>query len=118
MNNEIRLSLPLKKEYLPIVRLTASAVANTFHFTLEEIEDIKLCVAEASMFCLGSEECREAELYFAPLDGGIEISICGVKKPEEDHMGIQIIQALMDEVEFGEHGMMMKKYLRVEEDGE
>lgn len=118
MNNEIRLSLPLKKEYLPIVRLTASAVANTFHFTLEEIEDIKLCVAEASIFCLGSEDCRESELHFVPLDGGIEISVCGVQKPAEEHMGIQIIQALMDEVEFNEHGLIMKKYLRVEDDGE
>lgn len=118
MNNEIRLALPLKKEYLPIVRLTASAVANTFRFSMEEIEDIKLCVAEASMFCLGEEECRESELYFSPLDGGIEIAICGVKKPEQEHMGIQIIQALMDEVEFGEQGLVMKKYLRVEDDGE
>ncbi len=118
MNNEIRLSLPLKKEYLPIVRLTASAVANTFRFTLEEIEDIKLCVAEASMICLGSEKCRESEIFFAPLEKGIEIFIPGIQKPSEDHMGIQIIRALMDEAEFTERGLMMKKYLRVEDHGE
>lgn len=43
----IELTLPARSEYVSIARLTVSGVANRMGFGYEEIEDIKLAVAEA-----------------------------------------------------------------------
>src|SRR6056297_1468251 len=43
----IDLSIPSNPEYVSIVRLTASVIANSIGFDFEEIEDIKVAVSEA-----------------------------------------------------------------------
>ncbi|USG66349.1 anti-sigma B factor RsbW [Brevibacillus ruminantium] len=43
----IELTLPARADYVSIARLTVSGVANRMGFGYEEIEDIKLAVAEA-----------------------------------------------------------------------
>jgi serine/threonine-protein kinase RsbW len=43
----IELALPARPEYVGIVRLTLSGIANRLGFTYDEIEDIKLAAGEA-----------------------------------------------------------------------
>ena len=45
--DSISMALPSKPEYVGVVRLTVSAIANRMGFNIEEIEDIKVAVAEA-----------------------------------------------------------------------
>ncbi|HEX6923454.1 MAG TPA: ATP-binding protein, partial [Bacillales bacterium] len=41
------MTVPAQPEYVGVVRLTASGVANRAGFTYDEIEDIKVAVSEA-----------------------------------------------------------------------
>lgn len=47
MQDVVRLTIPAKPDYVGIARLTVSGIANRLGFSYEEIEDIKLSVAEA-----------------------------------------------------------------------
>src|SRR5690554_6743504 len=43
----ITLKLPAKPEYVMVARLTSAAIASRFDFDVDQIEDIKMSVAEA-----------------------------------------------------------------------
>ena len=47
MNACIGLTIPAKAEYLHIVRLTLFGIASNVGFSFEQIEDMKVAVAEA-----------------------------------------------------------------------
>jgi serine/threonine-protein kinase RsbW len=47
MNDCISLTIPAKAEYLHIVRLTLFGIATNIGFSFEQIEDMKVAVAEA-----------------------------------------------------------------------
>ncbi len=57
----IRLTLPARAGYVGIVRLTVSGIANRMGFAYEEIEDIKLAVAEACTNAVNHAYDRSAE---------------------------------------------------------
>jgi serine/threonine-protein kinase RsbW len=105
----IRLSLPFKAEYVSIARLTASGVANRIGFDMEIIEDIKVAVAEVCNKFVGADS-KTAGYYnilfmISPKRLGIifeceDENLNGLFDETEDELGISIINALMDEVEF------------------
>lgn len=43
----VQLRIPCKAEWVALARLSVAAVASRLHFSIDEIEDIKLAVAEA-----------------------------------------------------------------------
>lgn len=43
----LEMKVPAKAEYVGVVRLTVSGIANRMGFSYDEIEDIKVAVAEA-----------------------------------------------------------------------
>ena len=43
----VELRIPCRAEWVALARLAAAAVANRLKFSIEEIEDVKLAVAEA-----------------------------------------------------------------------
>ncbi|QDX92367.1 hypothetical protein EEL32_15810 [Brevibacillus laterosporus] len=43
----IEISLPAKLDYVSIARLTISGVAHRMGFSIDVLEDLKLCVSEA-----------------------------------------------------------------------
>ena len=47
MSEYVSLKIPGKPEYVSLARLNSSAVANRIGFNFEEIDDIKIAVAEA-----------------------------------------------------------------------
>ncbi len=118
MNNEvIKLVLPSKPDYVGVVRLTTSAIANNIGLDIEGIEDVKVAIAEACTNALGKKD----ELY---INYKIEKDkfIMEVKDVTEDigesekekELGILIIKSLMDEVSFSKEGIKMIKNI---EDG-
>ena len=62
MNNDIiTLTVPAKPEYVMITRLTSAAFASRLGFDVDQIEDIKMSVAEAIILIL-NQAVRPKEL--------------------------------------------------------
>lgn len=107
--DRVELVLPLKPEYVIVARLTASGIASRVGFDIDTIEDIKVSVAEVCNRIVRAGEVLESSyrIIFAiqehkvvisfHCEGSIFDSIFG---NEDDEIGISIINAFMDEVEF------------------
>lgn len=116
VRDQIKLSIPNKPEYVGIVRLTVAGIANRLGFDIEQIEDIKVAVAEACTNAIIHGKNDGDENYnidFIIGNNKLEICVCDsgkgckssdIKKPnledpKEGGLGIFIIKSLMDEVE-------------------
>lgn len=114
--DSIKLSVPNKAEYVSVVRLTTSAIASRMGFDIEEIEDIKVAIAEACTNTLehglNNEEknfdidfdMHVDKLAITVKDTGKGFNVDNVKELKvedigEGKLGIFIINSLMDEVE-------------------
>ena len=112
---KIELSIPNKAEFVSVVRLTLVAIANRVGFNIEEIEDMKVAIAEACTNAIthGRNIPSESiDITFVLKEKGLEIQVkdkgkgCEVEKiknPEieelnENGLGIFIIKSLMDDV--------------------
>lgn len=133
MTDILSISVPSKPEYVNVMRLTASAIATRIGFNIEEIEDIKVAVAEACTNAIKHGLCHNHENFhikFAIDDDKITIDIIDegsgfscdtieepdLTNPKEGGLGIFIIKSLMDEVEVISNigkgtRMKMTKYL-------
>jgi serine/threonine-protein kinase RsbW len=108
----VRLEIPARAEWVAVARLAVAAVASRQRFSVDDIEDIKLAVAES---------CTNAIQHGTP-DGTIEISAASVVLTVRDRgqgpplgtvseerigelgrteeLGVFLIRALMDSVEY------------------
>ncbi len=48
----VELRIPSKPEWVAVARLAVAAIANRLPFSVEEIEDLKLAIAEACTLCI------------------------------------------------------------------
>lgn len=105
----IELNIPAKPEYMMIVRLTASAIACRVDFCLDDIEDLKIAVAEACVMLIDKEHSsNNLNIVFAiEQDRALKIDIT-VDNPVRDidpklgterELGFFILESLMDEIE-------------------
>ncbi len=115
MADLLKFSVPGKPEYVAMVRMAVSALANCAGFDIEQIEDIKVAVSEActNVVCHGTDgkgcyevdcELSEGKLSISVVDqaGGYDVSAYESPKldcPKQGGLGIFIIQTLMDEVD-------------------
>lgn len=108
----VELRIPSKPEWVAVARLAVAAIANRLPFSVEEIEDLKLAIAEACTTCITQSvganaidiSCEAAPTYLR-----IRVRDHGygeVQEPPRPHpvrlaegLGIFLIQALMDTVE-------------------
>lgn len=109
ISDQIELVLPFKAGYVSIARLTASGVANRIGFDIETIEDIKVAVAEVcnKLVAEGSQLNKTYKIIFKIYDDSLTVifdcedkSLKCIFDDENDALGISIINALMDDVEF------------------
>jgi len=112
----VELRIPSKPEWVAVARLTVAAIANRLPFSVEEIEDLKLAIAEACTNCIhhavGGEtidltfEADSSFLRIRVRDHGFgsRAEFGGAPKPRAvppaEGLGIFLIQALMDHVEY------------------
>jgi serine/threonine-protein kinase RsbW len=109
----VELRIPAKAEWVAVARLAVSAVANRLPFTLEELEDLKLALAEACTNCIVNTGADDAiDITFEASTDEIRITVRDHRrvKPEgiaarlegdrTEGLGIYIIQSLMDAVEY------------------
>ena len=107
----VELRIPSRPEWVAVARLTVAAVARHLPFTVEEVEDVKLAVAEACTTVIQTSDdegiidilCRaEAKQLHIRVRGARPESA----QPHERHrvpedsesLGVFLIGALMDDV--------------------
>jgi len=114
----VELRVPCKAEWVALVRLSVAAVASRLHFSIDEIEDIKLAVAEA---CTNAIQHAHGSSYIEirceALQDGLRINVRDYgrgTRPEsirsrelEDErvggLGVFLIRSLMDDVSYDVH---------------
>ncbi|TDQ36717.1 anti-sigma B factor RsbW [Aureibacillus halotolerans] len=140
----VEMTIPAKPEYVGVVRLTVSGVANRMGFNYEEIEDVKVALSEACTNAVHhayqDDEDGEIKIGFGVYedrlelmvsDSGKSIDLNGIKKKlgpvstdtpvdhlTEGGLGLFLIDTLMDKVELtSEAGVvvLMTKFLERDE---
>ncbi len=111
----IKLEVPSKPDYIGVVRLTTSAIANNLGLNIEEIEDIKVSIAEACINALEKED--KVYIEYEVSKENLTMYVKNVtekvgKDEKEKELGILIIKSLMDQVEFSEKGIKMIKNIK------
>lgn len=110
----IQLQLPLKPEYLPILRATTGVVAGVISFDYEEIMQLRVAVSEVFDLAIkhvtpgsGISEVNELAVRFSVYPDRMEFLIMGPKdytsylNTEEGKESLALLRSLMDELEFG-----------------
>ncbi|CAM3921325.1 anti-sigma B factor RsbW [Alkalicoccus chagannorensis] len=140
----IDMRVPAKPEYVGVVRLAASGVANRLGYSYDDIEDIKIAVAEACTNVVNHAYAQDSkentmhveftvhqnrmELMVADRGGAVDVETLKNKGPvskdqpieelKEGGLGLFLIETLMDEVDIrGEAGVIitMTKFLQRDE---
>jgi len=135
----IEIRVPSKSEYVSVVRLTASGIANRLGFSYEDIEDIKMAIGEACVNCIQHAYPKRSdkdrivvkfiltmsylEIIVRDFGKGISqktvekyLNIEKKKKKGEPGFGIFLMKNLMDEVNYSKRcikgtEVRMKKYI-------
>lgn len=117
-NDHIYLTIPSKVEYIGTARLVTSGIGNKMNLSIDDIEDVKVCVGEAYINALNWSKQEEISIEFEISSEKMVISMKNVKDYipngsenfEEGELGLLIIKSLMDEVSFSDKGIEMIKY--------
>jgi len=115
----VELRVPSRAEWVGLARLAAATVANRLRFSIEEIEDVKLAVAEACTAVIQHEPHGEfIALTCEALNDSLRIRVhdSGLHGPQAAErqrmnfeeariagLGIFLIRTLMDEVSYDVH---------------
>ncbi|MBV8488996.1 MAG: ATP-binding protein [Candidatus Eremiobacteraeota bacterium] len=121
MTDLVELRVPCRAEWVALARLAVAAVANRLRFTIEDIEDLKLAVAEActaviqhenhgetiELTCESSSEALRIRVH----DGGRHVRHVQNRSMDLDEariagLGVFLIRTLMDEVSYDVHPEM------------
>ncbi len=115
----VELRIPSRAEWVALARLAAATVANRLSFSIEEIEDVKLAVAEACAAVIQHENHGEfIQLTCEALSDSLRIrvhdsgrhsaqAVEGRRMDFEEAriagLGVFLIRTLMDEVSYDVH---------------
>lgn len=108
----IKMEITSNPEYVGIIRLTTSGIANKIGFSMDDIEDIKVAVSEACTNSIKHSNDNAFYITYSILENGLSIEIedkgkgydiksiptPDLENPKENGLGIFIIQTLMDDV--------------------
>ena len=134
MNFEtIKMEIASNPQYVSVIRLTTSGIANKIGFCLEDIEDIKVAVSEACTNAIKHSLDNKFSVEYTIFENGLTITIIdsgkgydvdsidvpNLEEPKESGLGLFIIQSFMDELEIKSninYGTVIKmtKYLGVD----
>lgn len=125
----VELRVPCRPEWVALARLAAATVANRLRFSIEEIEDVKLAVAEACTAVIQHEGHGEfVQLTCEALADSLRVRVHGSGRhgshPAERRgmnfdeariagLGIFLIRTLMDEVSYDVHPQLGTDLLMV-----
>lgn len=100
----VSVRVPAAAAYLSVLRTTTASLAARLDFTLDEIEDLRIAVDEASCLLLaGAVEGAELTSIFAMSDDSIQISVSTMTDkghtPSRDSFAWTVLSALAGEVD-------------------
>ena len=115
----VDLRIPRKAEWVAVARLTMAAVANRLHCSVEDIEDLKLAVAEACTSCIQQPTSTDQVAITCEMDANeLRLTVrehtehagaaaapraaasVSVSEAAESELGLFLIRSLMDHVEY------------------
>jgi serine/threonine-protein kinase RsbW len=105
--DEISIKLPAKPEYMSVARLTTAAIANRMNFTVDDIEDLKLAISEASNYLIKqfSGISHLVIDYHTNSDSSIlaKVKVSGAsgiseKQQDNNELSLFIIESVSDQV--------------------
>ncbi|AQX56317.1 anti-sigma B factor RsbW [Priestia flexa] len=140
----VEMKIPAKPDYVAIIRLTLSGVANRMGFSYDDIEDMKIAISEACtnavQHAYKEDENGEVKVGFGLFSDRLEVMVVDkgesfnfeelkekigpyetekeVEMLPEGGLGLYLIETLMDEVKMmNSKGvtLMMTKYLQREQ---
>jgi len=124
----VELRIPARAEWVALARLAAATVANRLRFSIEEIEDVKLAIAEACTAVIQHEDHGEfIQLRCEAAQDSLRVRVhdSGRHDVATDHqrmnfdeariagLGIFLIRTLMDEVSYDVHPQLGTDLLMV-----
>lgn len=125
----VELRIPSRPEWVALARLAAATVANRLNFSIEEIEDVRLAVAEACTAVIQHENHGEfIQLTCEALSDSLRVRVhdsgrLGLHAAESPRMnfeeariaglGVFLIRTLMDEVSYDVHPQLGTDLLMV-----
>ena len=71
----IKMEITANPDYVSILRLTTSGIANKLGFSMDDIEDMKVAVSEACTNAIKHSEDNKVSINFNLLENGIQIEI-------------------------------------------
>ena len=129
----IKMEITANPEYVSIIRLTTSGIANKIGFCIDDIEDLKVAISEACTNAIKHSLEDRFTIIYTMIENGLTIEIIDngkgyvskeVSEPDletlkESGMGLFIIESLMDEVKIESKegngtSIKMTKYLGVD----
>ena len=129
----IKMEITANPEYVSIIRLTTSGIANKVGFCIDDIEDLKVAISEACTNAIKHSSDDRFTIIYSMIENGLTIEIIdngkgydrsSVSEPDIDNlkesgMGLFIIESLMDEVKIESKegngtSIKMTKYLGVD----
>ena len=114
----VRLEIPCRAEWVAVARLAVAAVASRLRFSVDEIEDVKLALAEActnSIQACASQDAGAIEIVCDALEDELRVTVRdrstgskletakqpgGIDDGRTEELGVFLIRALMDEVTY------------------
>jgi len=115
----VDLRVPSRAEWVALVRLATAAVANRMQFSIEDIEDVKLAVAEACTAVIQHPNHGEyIDVTCEALADALHVRVRDSGRPATDAqavraldfdearvagLGVFLIRTLMDEVRYDVH---------------
>lgn len=129
----IKMEISANPEYVSIIRLTTSGIANKVGFCIDDIEDLKVAISEACTNAIKHSLDERFIIIYSIIENGLTIEVIdngkgydrsSVSEPDinnlkEGGMGLFIIETLMDEVTVESQegkgtSIKMTKYLGVD----
>ena len=111
LSGRVELRIPNRPEWVAVARLTVSAIANRLPFSVEDIEDLKLAIAEACTTVIQAGEGEGTiDIACETSPSELQIQVRDTRPNRTDvfaerseasgteGLGVFLIQALMDEV--------------------
>jgi serine/threonine-protein kinase RsbW len=117
-SRDVALTIPARPDYLVLARLALSAVCRLTPLSAEEIADLKLAITEAANDFVDDSRPDDDEgrlsFSFKLLDDRLLLELEGPRGSVSDverELGRAIIDATVDECDFGDGRTLLVKYL-------
>jgi serine/threonine-protein kinase RsbW len=103
--DEVRLAVPATPEFLRLARVTAAGLASRLGFTFDQVEDLRLAIAELCFGLTGPDgRLGTVHLRFLIRENGLEVEGEGhfdddIQEVRLSELSTVILRALVDEHE-------------------